>query len=202
MSRFTHSNKNKGLPRSRFWYQNRPKFTTGFTLIELLVVIAIIGLLSSVVLASLNSARNKALVAKTVSEMKSFQSAIEMYKLDHDGQVPGHGEGVIYSDGPNGNDLSNFLNPFLTGIDSENETYISKIPNLPNNDSQFYYFSNGMTGYRFSCGSVSMEETQGYIFFYYANEYDPNFQMNLPTLYERSLSYMIPKQENLYMEKK
>jgi len=51
----------------------------GFTLIELLVVIAIIGILSSVVLASLNTAREKSRDAKRVSDIKQIQLALELY---------------------------------------------------------------------------------------------------------------------------
>jgi type II secretion system protein G len=55
----------------------------GFTLIELLVVIAIIGLLSSVVLASLNTARAKARDAKRFSDLAQVQTALEMYYSDY-----------------------------------------------------------------------------------------------------------------------
>src|SRR3989344_3892996 len=51
----------------------------GFTLIELLVVVAIIGLLSSVVLASLNSARAKGRDAKRMSDLHNISVALELY---------------------------------------------------------------------------------------------------------------------------
>jgi prepilin-type N-terminal cleavage/methylation domain-containing protein len=51
----------------------------GFTLIELLVVIAIIGILSSVVLASLNGARQKGRDARRISDLKQIQAALEMH---------------------------------------------------------------------------------------------------------------------------
>lgn len=60
----------------------------GFTLIELLVVIAIVGLLSSIVLASLSSARDRAKEAKYVSESRSIingLSACESFGRDDEG---------------------------------------------------------------------------------------------------------------------
>ena len=50
----------------------------GFTLIELLVVIAIIGILSSVVLASLNSARKKSRDARRVADIGQMKLALEL----------------------------------------------------------------------------------------------------------------------------
>lgn len=55
------------------------KGTAGFTLIELLVVIAIIGLLSSVVLTSVNKIKMSVRDARRIADFKQIQIALELF---------------------------------------------------------------------------------------------------------------------------
>lgn len=61
----------------------------GFTLIELLVVIAIIGLLSTLAVVALGSARVKARDSKRLSDLKQLQTAFELYYTDQNSYPPG-----------------------------------------------------------------------------------------------------------------
>lgn len=55
----------------------------GFTLIELLVVIAIMGVLASIVMTSLNSARMKARDSQRLVELKELEKALALYELNN-----------------------------------------------------------------------------------------------------------------------
>ena len=96
----------------------------GFTLIELLVVITIIGLLASIVLVSLSTARKKARDVKRLSDIKQIQLALEMY-YDSSGEYPRYdGGGSVACFGAWAishpsyincwNDLSSRLSPYLS----------------------------------------------------------------------------------------
>ncbi len=97
----------------------------GFTLIELLVVIAIIGILSSVVLASLNTARSKGTDAKIQSEIRSIQVNAEIY-YDNNGNSYGSantgtacsGAGTLWASASNPN-----ISQILTDLSSASASY-------------------------------------------------------------------------------
>jgi len=107
----------------------------GFTLIELLVVIAIIGVLSSVVLASLNSARTKANDAARISSVKSLKTALEMYYNDNGGYPTSNG--TANGDVPlNDAVLTNKLVPL----------YLPNMPALLIADNDHYYAMGNIIG--------------------------------------------------------
>ena len=63
-------------------------YKRAFTLIELLVVIAIIGILSTIVLASLNAARVKARDARRMGDIDSLTKALAIYYSDNNEAYP------------------------------------------------------------------------------------------------------------------
>lgn len=120
----------------------------GFTLIELLVVVAIIGLLSSVVLASLNTARAKSRDAKRLSDLEQIRTALTTYYIDNNGTYPttnGSWHGNCATFGSYDVSGASGYIPYLA------PTYISVLPLDPKPISTsgcYLYRSNG-TDYNF-----------------------------------------------------
>jgi prepilin-type N-terminal cleavage/methylation domain-containing protein len=115
----------------------------GFTLIELLVVISIIALMSAVILASLNAARNKSFDAARQSNLIQVRQALESYYSDH-GSYPPPANGLYTKSNSSGLysvnsecQIGNSL-PLSTVIPGLVPTYIAALPS----DSQMVAGSN------------------------------------------------------------
>lgn len=123
------------------------KKQSGFTLIELLVVIAIIGLLSSIVLASLNGARAKARDARRKQDLVQIRTALEMYFNDKGSYplaYPSVWGGVSTVPCGSGNGQTSGSGAYISGL---TPTYISVLPvdpGSPGSCNGYLYNSNGV----------------------------------------------------------
>ncbi|OGL75088.1 hypothetical protein A3C96_00625 [Candidatus Uhrbacteria bacterium RIFCSPHIGHO2_02_FULL_60_10] len=139
----------------------------GFTLIELLVVIAIIGLLSTLAVVALNSARQKSRDSKRVADIKQIQTALELYFAD--AQAYPVGTNLVLG-GASANKLcaTTGLNNTCTGT-----TYMGLVPKAPTpadgaacngtNNDYFYTVVSGNSDYglTFCTGTAVGELTVG-----------------------------------------
>jgi len=134
--------------------------THGFTLIELLVVISIIGLLSSVVLASLDSARSKARDAQRIRDIDQIMTALELYYADN-GHYPYSSGGCgatspngawcnsVQSQDANGNWIRHLGAPALAEYFPDGDPISpgqDGTLNFANNSKAYFYYSSGYGG--------------------------------------------------------
>lgn len=119
----------------------------GFTVLELLVVISIIGLLSGVILSSLDITRKKARDARRLSDMNQIVLALDLYYNDN-GRYPSPVSDTICS----GWDAGNLTLELLPGRLDE---YINT-PNDPTGTG-----CSGYNYYRYGAGSYGCDVSRG-----------------------------------------
>ncbi|MCP3925977.1 MAG: type II secretion system major pseudopilin GspG [Desulfobacterales bacterium] len=114
------------------------KSNKGFSIIELMVVVVIIGILATTILPKIIGKSDEARVAKVKADIKSLETALDMYKLDN-GMYPDTEQGL--------NALVQLPETGVLPKKWNKSGYLTK-PVIPNDawDNKYIYISPGTKG--------------------------------------------------------
>ncbi|MGA2910623.1 MAG: prepilin-type N-terminal cleavage/methylation domain-containing protein [Candidatus Microgenomates bacterium] len=134
----------------------------GFTLIELLVVISIIGILATLVVANLSSARSRARDAERKSDLKNIQTALRLYYNDYNGYPKSDSQGDIDGCGTAGITACAWGSSWTAG--SGPTVYMNTLPQDPlstSGRSYFYQIGSDTDSYTLSACLENTSDASG-----------------------------------------
>lgn len=129
----------------------RAKNEKGFTLIELMVVLVIMGILVTAVVLNIADEPDKAKVQKAEMDIKTFQTALKMFKIDN-GFYPSTEQGLeaLVQEPSTGKAPTKY----------KEGGYIESLP-LDPWDSPYIYISPGVKGGNFDIVSFGADGVEG-----------------------------------------
>ena len=71
---------------------------SGFTLVEILIVVVILGILAAIVIPQFTDASTEAKTSSLCSDLQTVRSQIELYKIQHNDDLPGTYTGVTFEE--------------------------------------------------------------------------------------------------------
>ncbi len=140
-------------------------FKRGFTLIELLVVISIIGILATLLMANLNSARSRGRDAERKSDVKNLQTALRLFYNDY-GSYPKNDASydILGCSGPPNFTVCNWGSPWtVTASGGSTTTYMPQLPKDPLSTQSYEYMQINTDSYEIDACLENASDPNGVV---------------------------------------
>jgi len=100
---------------------------SGFTLVEILIVVVILGILAAIVIPQFTEASTEAKTSSLCTDLQTVRSQIELYKIQHNDELPGAGTATFEQAMTGQTDISG-------AVGTDYGPYLQKIPTNPFNN--------------------------------------------------------------------